>query len=71
MILNQNDYRDSGFRVFGLHKLVKGRCGCGKKHCKAAGKHPIASNWQHTPNWSDEQWDNMHEAGHFQTGFGQ
>ena len=68
--MNQYGYIDAGFRVFGLHKLIAGECSCGDKECKAAGKHPIASNWQHTPEWSDEQLETMEELDHFKTGFG-
>lgn len=64
------DYIESGFRVFGLHQIVNGKCGCEKEECDAAGKHPIASNWQNTPCWSDDQLDVMEELGQFDTGFG-
>lgn len=36
----------------------------------ALGKHPRASNWQHTPHWDEDQVDTMEAAGHFQGGYG-
>ena len=69
--MNQNDYFDAGFRVFGIHPIqADGSCGCGREDCQAAGKHPIASNWQATPEWSDEQLETMELMDHFKTGFG-
>lgn len=66
-----NDFREAGYRVFGLHPILPdGSCGCGWPDCKAAGKHPIMSCWQYAPDWSDEQWDVMHEAGQFDSGYG-
>lgn len=66
--MNQWDYIESGFRVFGL----LGR----KDHNgdtlpeKEQYKKPWASGWQHTPDWSDEQLSVMDEMGQFDTGFG-
>lgn len=68
--MNQNDYIDAGLRVFGLHGASKGVCGCGDVDCKALFKHPVASNWQHSQVWSEEQLDTMELMGHFDTGFG-
>ena len=69
--MNQFDYLDAGFRIFGLHGVdAKGNCECGNPHCKAILKHPRTSAWQHTPNWSDEQLDTMEMMGQFNTGFG-
>jgi hypothetical protein len=68
--MDQNDYLDAGLKVFGLHPIIKGMCSCDDPECTAIGKHPVMSNWQHTPNWSDEQIDTMSEMGHFDTGFG-
>lgn len=64
------DYIDAGFKVFGLHKIENGKCACGNDECEAVGKHPVASNWQHSPVWSDEQLETMEELGQFDTGFG-
>ena len=70
MQINYQDYIDAGFRVFGLHPIVGGQCQCDREDCEAAGKHPIASSWQHTPHWSEEQIEVMEETGQFDTGFG-
>lgn len=65
------DFVEAGYRVFGLHGgNSDGSCGCGREDCLAAFKHPIASNWQHTPEWSEEQLEGMQEMGHFDTGYG-
>jgi hypothetical protein len=64
------DFVESGFRIFGLYSIVDGRCSCGNDHCTAAGKHPIASNWQHTPHWSDDQLDVMEMTDQLATGYG-
>jgi hypothetical protein len=65
------DYIDSGLKVFGLHGVDdNGNCTCGNPECKALFKHPIMSNWQHTPQWSDEQIETFEIMGHFKTGFG-
>jgi len=62
---------DAGYRVFGLHGGTSdGHCGCGYDECKAAFKHPVASNWQLTPEWSDEQLEGLEALGQFDTGFG-
>lgn len=66
-------YRDfwaAGYRVFGLHPIVDGKCGCGNKGCIAIGKHPLVSNWTHTPVWSAEQVETMETMDEFATGFG-
>lgn len=69
--MNQNDYLDAGFKVFGLHGVDKnGICGCGDKNCKALFKHPIINNWQRVPHWSEDQVETMEEMGQFKTGFG-
>lgn len=65
------DFIDAGYRIFGLHGgNADGSCACGNPECQAAFKHPVASNWQHTPAWSDEQLEGMQEMGHFDTGYG-
>lgn len=65
------DFIDSGYRVFGLNGAnPDGSCKCNNADCKAAFKHPIASNWQHTPEWSEEQLETFMEMGHFRTGYG-
>lgn len=70
------DYRvfwEAGFRVFGLYGRDKdGKCECGNPNCpeKSLFKHPRVSNWQHTPNWSEEQLETMEMMKHFKTGYG-
>ena len=64
------DYMGAGFRVFQLHGVSGGACGCGDPACKAAGKHPQISSWQNTPHWSEEQIDNLIEYDIISTGFG-
>lgn len=68
--MNHNDYIEAEHRIFGIHKIIKGACGCGDPDCKAIGKNPVASNWQHSQVWSEEQLDTMELMGHFDTGFG-
>lgn len=65
---------EAGLRVFPLHGFLSdgqaARCLCGWPECKAPGKHPIASSWQHTPLWDPDQIDTMCETGQFDSGFG-
>lgn len=64
---------EAGFRVFGLYGRDKGgKCECGNPNCsdKSLFKHPRVSNWQHTPHWSEEQFDTMEEMRQFGTGYG-
>lgn len=68
--MNQNDYIDAGFKIFGLHGADNGVCTCGDPACKALYKHPRISNWQSVPQWSDEQLETFEMMGHFDTGFG-
>lgn len=67
---NYDDYREAGLTVFGLHGVEKGKCTCENPDCTALFKHPRASNWQHTPFYSDEQFQVMCDMGHLATGFG-
>lgn len=70
-MINQYDYMDEGFKIFGLHGVDSdGVCCCGNPDCKALYKHPRAGNWQSTPNWSDDQLEVMEELGYFSTGYG-
>tara|TARA_B110000503_G_scaffold126233_1_gene194635 strand:- start:1680 stop:3962 length:2283 start_codon:yes stop_codon:yes gene_type:complete len=67
----QDEYRDAGFRVFGLHGVTNGLCECGNDNCQAHYKHPTVSNWQYTPVWNDDQWVLINELKNdFKTGFG-
>lgn len=61
---------DAGFRIFPINDFRDGKCLCGDDRCTAPGKHPRASNWQHTPEWDEEQLENMEEAGWFSSGYG-
>lgn len=63
-----NEFRDAGYKIFGLLGPVDhdGR----PLDPRMAYKKPYSSGWQHTPDWSDEQWDTMHEMGQFETGYG-
>ena len=63
-------YFDAGLKIFGIHSGAGGVCACGNPECKALFKHPMNSNWQHTPNWSEEQFETMCEMGAFDSGFG-
>lgn len=66
------DFIDAGMRVFPLWSFTDGVCDCGNPHCKpeSAGKHPRAANWQHTPEWDEDQIEAMEDAGHFASGYG-
>jgi hypothetical protein len=65
---NQYDYIEAGFRVFGL--LGATDHDGSELPDKQKYKKPWASNWQHTPDWSDDQLEAMQEAGQFDNGFG-
>jgi len=64
------EFVEAGYKVFGLHGAIDGKCACGNPRCEALYKHPVAANWQHTPHWSEEQLDTLTELGHFSTGYG-
>lgn len=56
------DYTDelaAGWIIFPLHPIMRTaegvRCGCGEPECQAIGKHPRASNWQHTQPYDEDQ----------------
>lgn len=58
--MNITDHWEAGHRVFPLWQIESdGSCGCGNPDCNMAGKHPRNSSWQNTPDWSDEQFENM------------
>lgn len=70
-VSKHREFWENGYHVFGLHGAnAKGQCGCGNPDCQAAYKHPLNTNWQHTPHWSDEQIGVMEETGQFDTGYG-
>ena len=64
------DFVDAGLRVFALWAVRDGVCDCGDPECMVPGKHPRASNWQHTPEWSEDQLEVMEEMDQFETGYG-
>lgn len=64
------EFVEAGFRVFPLFGFKGEKCECGNPKCKAAGKHPRASNWQHTPENDPELIEEMEEAGLFKSGYG-
>jgi hypothetical protein len=69
--MTHRSFWEAGLRVFGLHGVTSdGTCACGDPTCKAVLKHPLVSNWQHTPHWSEEQLEVMEQMGQFDTGFG-
>lgn len=69
--MSHRAFWEAGYRVFGLHPInPDGSCGCNRKDCEAAGKHPLVSNWTSTPQWSEEQLEVMEETGQFDSGYG-
>lgn len=67
---NYDDHRDAGHILFGLHSVENDQCTCENPECTALFKHPRISNWQHTPFYSDEQFEVMCDIGHLATGYG-
>lgn len=63
-----DDFRESGYKVFGLLGPVDHDGS--PLDARLAYKKPYSSGWQHTPDWSDEQWETMHDMGMFETGYG-
>jgi hypothetical protein len=63
-------FLDEEIPVFGIFGFDDNGCHCGNPECKAVGKHPIASNWQHTPIWSEEQLEVIELSGQFDSGYG-
>lgn len=69
--MSHRAFWEAGYHVFGLHGVTPdGHCTCGDPTCKAVLKHPLVSNWQYTPHWSEEQFEVMEEMGQFKTGYG-
>lgn len=64
------NFWEAGHKIFALWPIEDGKCSCGNPECPTTGKHPRASNWQHTPHWSEDQIDTMEEMGQFVTGYG-
>jgi len=63
---------EHGIAVFSLYPMQNGKCTCGNPYCdpKNAGKHPVASNWQNTPVWSDEQMEPIIQYDLYDHGYG-
>lgn len=68
--MTHREFHEAGYRVFGIKGVTDGKCDCENPHCTALYKHPWSANWQHTPDWSDEQLEFMEEVGQFEHGFG-
>jgi hypothetical protein len=64
------EFIEAGFRVFPLWGFRGDTCECDNPNCAAAGKHPRAANWQHCPEWDEDQIEAMEMAGHFDSGYG-
>lgn len=66
-----SDFIESDIRVFPLWGVKEdGSCACGREDCQAILKHPRASNWQNSPEWSEDQVEALEESGQFDTGYG-
>jgi len=59
MAIDYTDELEADWIIFPLHQIIRGakgvRCGCGDAECEAIGKHPRASNWQHSQPYDDDQ----------------
>jgi hypothetical protein len=59
MAVDYTDELEADWIIFPLHAILRTaegvRCACGDLECSAIGKHPKASNWQHTQPYDDEQ----------------
>lgn len=64
------EFLEADIRVIALWPIHDGECACGDPLCAMVGKHPLASNWQHSPLWSDDQLEVMEEMEQFETGYG-
>lgn len=65
-----NEFHEAGYRIFGLHPIIDGKCGCVQEDCPAPGKHPVISGWQCVPAWSDQQYETLQQMGQFNSGYG-
>ncbi|MAG68412.1 MAG: putative primase [Prokaryotic dsDNA virus sp.] len=65
MTIDYTDELDAGWIIFPLHRIERTqsgvRCGCGDDDCQAIGKHPRASNWQHTQPYEQDQLDYLED----------
>lgn len=64
------DFLEADIRIMALWPIKDGECSCGDPSCSMPGKHPLASNWQHSPMWSEDQLEVMEEMDQFATGYG-
>ena len=63
--MHHKDFWQAGYKVFPLHgDTIDG------EPCPMPFKHPRSAGWQHTPNWSQEQFELMQETDQFATGYG-
>jgi len=64
--MSYQDWIDSDYRVIGINPMLPdGSCTCARgPDCWGAGKHPRAANWQHTPEWSDDQLESFDLIGY-------
>lgn len=65
-----NEFLEAKIAYFPLNKIIDGVCQCHDENCQNAGKHPRASGWQSSPQWSQDQADFMEESGQLDTGYG-
>ena len=72
--MTHRQFIEAGLRIFPLWGFTgtgdDAACECGNPRCQAAGKHPRASNWQHTPEWDEDQLDAMETYGQLASGYG-
>lgn len=65
------DFLSEEIPIFSLYGVMAdGSCECGNPDCRAILKHPRASNWQHSPVFSEDQIEVMEFMGHLKTGYG-
>lgn len=57
--VDYTDELEAGWVIFPLYPITRTAsgvsCGCGEPECSAIGKHPRASNWQHTQPYDEAQ----------------
>lgn len=67
MAVDYEDELQAGWIIFPLHQIIRTaegvHCGCGDEECPAIGKHPRASNWQHTQPYAQDQLDYLEDFG--------
>lgn len=59
MAIDYTDELEAGWIIFPLHQIIRSStgvsCGCSDPECPTIGKHPRASNWQHTQPYDADQ----------------